>query len=325
MIAWAKVEGVVSGRAGWRRSGREWRGPCPRCGGHDRAHLQPGDSVEVLGGCRRCGATGIEVARELVGEPFVPAYPRAPRLLVRPAHNSQGGAGGLFHPHRCAARTGDSERPGRVWSSAGAVSGSPGAVYLASRGVWPGSEHPAVRWLPADRAHLYGLYPRLPSGAAGCLCYRFAAPGEAGTFGVQVEAVDDMGRRVEFGRAGKRPSVAGSQFDHGRRVFEARAVAEGRCALVEGPIDALAVAHLLPSAGVRGAAGTSGFTAPAVAGVEIVEIAADRDAAGETAAVRLGAILEANGRRWRIFRPASAGDWGEVLELRAEREALRDG
>ena len=72
---------------------------------------------------------------------------------------------------------------------------------------------------PARRV---GVRPQLPNGAAGCVVYRFGSPGEADTYAAQLEAVNAHGARVLFGAAGKRPSVAGSTFTHGARVFLAR-------------------------------------------------------------------------------------------------------
>ena len=323
-LTWPIVETTLRGRPGWKRRGQQLEGPCPSCGGRNRAHLQHGGQVEILGSCRRCGATGIEIVRLLLGEPATSSPARA----GRPRRDS------LLSQK---ARKGGSERPGRVWATAGVVHGSPGAVYLAGRCVWPGGEHPAVRWLPADRAKGCRLYPRLPPDAAGCLAYRFAAPGEMNTCAVQVEAVNAAGVRLarwwywnrEDGawaaRATKRPSVGGSDFGGGRRVFEARR-RQRELWVVEGPIDALAIARLA-AAGVVGVPGTSGFKLAAVDGVDgAVVIAADGDAAGAAAAVRLAAALEAVGHPWRIVRPAAgASDWGDAAELAVEREALHDG
>ena len=75
-----------------------------------------------------------------------------------------------------------------------------------------------------------------------------AGPGEAETWAVQFEPVDEAGRRLACSVRGvpiKRPSVAGSCFALGRRVFCADPGADGRgCWLVEGPLDALAVCRL---------------------------------------------------------------------------------
>ena len=109
-----------------------------------------------------------------------------------------------------------------VWRAGVEADGTPGAVYLAGRGCWPGPVA-ALRWLPAVEAARIGLRPRLPDGAAGALLYRFAAPGEVDTAAVQCEAVNEGGERMAFsGGVGKRPSVTGSDFDGGRRVFVAR-------------------------------------------------------------------------------------------------------
>ena len=182
------------------------------------------------------------------------------------------------------------------------------------------------------------LYPRLPPDAAGCLAYRFAAPGEVNTCAVQVEAVNAAGVRLgrwwyrnrEAGawaaRATKRPSVGGSDFGGGRRVFEAARRRRRELWVVEGPIDALAIARLAAD-GVVGVPGTSGFKLAVVDGFDgPVVIAADGDAAGAAAAVRLAAALEAAGRPWRIVRPvAGASDWSEAAALTVDREALHDG
>ena len=70
-----------------------------------------------------------------------------------------------------------------VWRAGVEADGTPGAVYLAGRGCWPGPVA-ALRWLPAVEAARIGLRPRLPDGAGGALLYRFAAPGEVDTAAV---------------------------------------------------------------------------------------------------------------------------------------------
>ena len=55
---------------------------------------------------------------------------------------------------------------------------SPARAYLTARlGSFAG--HPAVRWLTSGAAARVKLRPKLPSGAAGALCYLFAAPDDA--------------------------------------------------------------------------------------------------------------------------------------------------
>ena len=106
----------------------------------------------------------------------------------------------------------------------------------------------SVRWLPAESARRVCV--RLPRGAAGCVVYLFAGPGEADTCAAQLEAVDTDGVRVKFypwrpedDRA-KRPSVSGCTFDGGRRVFRARGDPDLAIQVCEGPLDALALVHL---------------------------------------------------------------------------------
>ena len=67
MLTWTQIESAAVA-AGWKRAGVEWRGPCPFCGGRDRAHVRPGSSANFIGSCRRCGADGIALARALVGD-----------------------------------------------------------------------------------------------------------------------------------------------------------------------------------------------------------------------------------------------------------------
>ena len=65
-LPWDAVERAAQS-AGWKRSGSEWSGPCPSCGGHDRAHVKPGAVAAVIGGCRGCDRDGIALARLLTG------------------------------------------------------------------------------------------------------------------------------------------------------------------------------------------------------------------------------------------------------------------
>ena len=67
----------------------------------------------------------------------------------------------------------------------------------------------------------------LAVGAAGCVVYRFGSPGEADTNAAQLEAVNAHGARVLFGAAGKRPSVAASDFAAGRAGAHAPGAARG--------------------------------------------------------------------------------------------------
>ena len=63
MLTWTQIESAA-GAAGWKRAGVEWRGPCPACGGRDRAHVRPGSSADFIGSCRGCDIDGIALAPE---------------------------------------------------------------------------------------------------------------------------------------------------------------------------------------------------------------------------------------------------------------------
>ena len=66
---------------GWKgkRSGSEWKGPCPRCGGDDRFHLKPGGRVPVLASCRH-GCPFRDLVLAVFGSRFqIPRRPPEPR------------------------------------------------------------------------------------------------------------------------------------------------------------------------------------------------------------------------------------------------------
>ena len=126
-----------------------------------------------------------------------------------------------------------------------------------------------MRWLSTESARRVGLQPSLPAGAAGAILYRFASADDGGTLhALQAEAVNAAGARLPFATAGKRPSVRGSTFTHGARVFLARDGGSG-VALCESVLDALAVVRspwgAASGEAVIAAAGTSGLQAAAVA------------------------------------------------------------
>ena len=205
------------------------------------------------------------------------------------------------------------------------MSGTPGAAYLESRGFsapWPA----AVRWLPADVAG--DLRPRLPVCAAGAVCYRFAAADDGDTHAIQVEAVRDDGARVLFATQGKRPSVTGSRFAAGARVFVARA-GWPDVHVCESVVDSLSVATAAwgapVGAAVIAAAGTSGLSAAAVSRWPgTVTVWAQGDGPGLSGALRLCLALEGDGRTVRSDVAPAGMDWGEVAAQEADkRNALR--
>ena len=252
-VTWPDVERAL--RAGtwpdWRGR-REWHGPCPDCGGRDRAALHPhrDDPLDVGGGCRGCSLTGLDLARRLLGLPDLPsARPFPARVPKRPRRTRSRAAHGDSGTESVPQAVRDSESlsgratgtparrgPGRgptrlalpfpnIWRAGVPADRTAGADYLVrTRRVWPAdlALPAAVRWLPADRAA--ALRPRLPDRAAGALLYRYADGADGVT--VACEAVTLDGAALDFGGAGKRPNLNGSRWDGdgGRRVFVARGI-----------------------------------------------------------------------------------------------------
>ena len=178
---------------GWRREGRAMRGPCPVTGaGRRGAWFEPGRTAAVVGGCHKCDESFEAHLSAVRGEPARDVAPH--------------------HATHARPASPPSDLSARLWRAAAAPEQTPGARYLEQRGVWPaGDRLPAsVRWLPGDVARRVGVSPPLPTGAAGCVVYRFGSPGEANTCAAQLEAVDTDGVRVTFlpVAAGRRPSEA---------------------------------------------------------------------------------------------------------------------
>jgi hypothetical protein len=282
--------------------------------GENTCWFAQGARTPVRGGCRKCGgrlsSSGFrEHLAAVVGD-------------LAAASTEGGGAPAV----PASAQTRPDPLPGLVWSASVApTADSPGLAYLRTRGVVDASGRaPAsVRWLPVAAAASVRCVPRLPAGSAGALVYRFAGPGEAETWAVQFEPVDPDGRRLACSlrdQVIKRPSVAGSRFGLGRRVFCSAAGTPGAgCWLVEGPLDALAVCRLaglglitLNGAAVFGVAGVPGGFAPRACWAEgPVVLAPDVDEAGLDAALHLGTALEDAGRAHSVRRPPAGGDWSD--------------
>ena len=307
MITWPALEHAAQ-QAGWRRKGKAWRGPCPLCGGRkDRAWVAPGATADFVAGCN-AGCDGLELARALVPD----SDPGPVPWRVTPRRTT---AAPQAQP--------PPDLPDRVWRASEALQAQPGAAYLARRGLavdpWPA----AVRWLSAEAARRVKLRPSLPAGAAGAILYHFAAPSVAGTcHAVQAEAVNAAGARVPFTTAGKRPSVSGSTFTHGARVFLVRDGGPG-VSVCESVLDALAVGRYPWGApdgeAVIAGAGTSGLQAAAVRSWPgPVTIWAQDDKPSVLRAVRLQAALREAGRSVTIQRPADGlrrMDWADVAHV----------
>lgn len=326
-VCWPVLEGHLRARPRWRRIGREWHGPCPVRGiGENTCWFAEGARAPVRGGCRKCGGRlSSHAFREHLAAIVGDMAAASAASEAAPAVSAT------------VERRPD-PLPGRVWSASVALAAdSPGFRYLRTRGVVgpSGGVPPSVRWLSLGAAVSVRCTPRLPATCAGALVYRFAGPGEAETWAVQFEPVDHTGRRLACSVRGvriKRPSVAGSCFGFGRRVFSADGGVPGAgCWLVEGPLDALAVCRLdelgqlrVNGAAVLGAAGVpGGFRPRACWAVGRVVVAPDSDAPGLEAATRLGTELGLQGRSHVLSRPPYGSDWSDLAhEAGNEREGI---
>ena len=70
MTSWPDLEAALQARPGWRRVGKEWRGPCPLTGAGSRgAWFEPGRTAAVVGGCHKCNESFAAHLAAVRGEP----------------------------------------------------------------------------------------------------------------------------------------------------------------------------------------------------------------------------------------------------------------
>ena len=128
MTHWLDLEAALQGRAGWRRVGREYHGPCPVSGaGRDCCFASDGRARGVAVGYRRCGNGGRLDSESLIAH-----------LAAR---------GGETARHVAAHATNDraaietpSPLPARAWGGTGRTEGL--RFREGGRGAF-------VRYLPA--------------------------------------------------------------------------------------------------------------------------------------------------------------------------------
>ena len=340
-----------------KRTGAEWCGPCPLCGGIDRFHVGRKRDGTALVGCRGCidgqpeavrAKQFAELLRAVFPERFEPASrasgcrsalrpPRTPRTPPAPAEFPSEARGAAIAFAR------------RLFDAAVPADGSLGCVYLSSRFAWPptgiGPKLPAsVRWLDRSRApskvdavRWYGL----PAGAAGCLVFAWVRPGpeEAATprgkddttaaarlEAVSLLAVSADAERVPWLSSKRKIYVVGPRAGC---VFEARASDPGETVHVaEGEISALALA-LAPwcEPGRVLATGTAsslpGIVEHLRGGDDRVVLHADGDPAGRRSAERARHEIEATRRECRIDWYCVGTDSADALgEWVCERAAI---
>ena len=191
-----------------------------------------------------------------------------------------------------------------LWSAGQPAAGTLANAYLEARCAWPAGEPlpGTVRWLPWTRWP--GRLPRWwPEGAAGAVLWGFAPMGSGEVAAVGVEVLDEKAARV----VPRQRRVYGHQRG---TAFNAAPGRNGRLVLVEGAVDALAVAAVLVDASVYAVGGR--FSVPLEAGQGVV-LLADGDAPGRRGAAAAAVRMRAQGVAVRVEGCAPDEDPGSVV------------
>ena len=317
---------------GLKGSGRNYRGPCPLCGGVDRFHATERDG-RTLVGCRQCldlqaGSGGNPLFGELLRKVFPERFPAtvappdpglrdpAPVRDEGPGRRdgNDGGAGGA------AAKA--------IIGAAMPVDGTPAFRYLVRRRACP--EHAAeelpddVRWLPAGAQPPKDAAARwwgLPPGAPGAIVFAYRKP-DGGISAVSVEALTQGGRRYKHdGKRWRRTigTKAGARFLCGQASTGNGGIDDVPLVICEGEVTALAASRLRPDAEVWAVGGTAGMAAgwPVADGRDVI-LDVDGDAAGRKAARE--SPLRRRERTAVVKRPVGM-DAADVLRKRVETAA----
>ena len=170
---------------------------------------------------------------------------------------------------------------------------------FAPVGVSSRFPHPSAGFLRGPGRSRSSILPRRQVLSASSST-AIEASATAWSAAVQVEALDQAGRRIPWPPAGApRVSLAGSRFDSGRQRFEVLDSASRSLFLVEGPLSALAAPALFPELAtgwtVVGVAGWAGFRRQAVGAARVVRVCPDGDTDGQRAVQRFVDDLVASG------------------------------
>jgi phage/plasmid primase-like uncharacterized protein len=191
------------------------------------------------------------------------------------------------------------ERAGTIWREAGPIDGTPGAAYLAGRGLAYRGE--ALRWHPACP---------FEKTRQGCMIGLVRNICTNQPQAVHRTAIDPSGRKI--GRKAYGPTSGGAvKLTDDDAVTMAIAIGEG----IETTLSIREVPDLgrMPVWSVLSAGGISTF--PALPGIESVWIAADNDASGtgQKAARTAAERLNAAGIETIVLEPLRLGaDLNEV-------------
>jgi Toprim-like len=272
--------------------GRERRFCCPldACGGKPRDRAHQSLSVNTESGdwlCFRCGAAGRLVER------WRPAKELRRERGLRPFR---------LAPERARGHAESAPQLAPLWAATVDLVGTPGATYLAGRGLPPeAAEACGARFAPDWMGRPAVVFPlHDPAGDLVAANARY---------------LGDEGRERAAGPGGPKTRTIGD------RVLGAFAPPgaweHDPLVLVEGPCDALALA----AAGVPAVALVG--TRPPVwlarrAFGRRVAVALDADPEGDRAAAELRAVLESFGAlrvtRWRVPNSQGVKDFGDVAK-----------
>ena len=286
---------------GGRKGGREGRWLCPFCHG-DRKHddLHRSLAVNRMTGawnCHRCHEKGLLIEhRDQAPKPFKSKAARTRSALHRILGSSP-------EPSRDPARQPVDEPPRYDFraeiKALIPLDGTPGADYLASRGI------------PAEIAHKAGVryspsYLGRPAVVFGLRDGELALVGASGR---HIDGLDPSKRTI------KKDARKGAFIVPGALDAETLVI-------VEAPIDALS----LLMAGIQAVA-TNGTACPPwlveKLALRHVMLAHDRDQAGDDAAAKIAAEISPVGATvMRLKPPDGCKDWNDALMVHGA-EALR--
>lgn len=144
--AWAEKLGLV-------RTGHEWHGPCPLCGGEDRFHVRDGHGHKPVIGCRGCiDGEPPEVRRQNFGQ------------IVRIVFGEQSTAALSDEQRRRIARErAERERLRRRDAERAARN----AHYLVNQSVVEPHPYLAAKGFPEHQVHVYGGHIVIPLRRGG--------------------------------------------------------------------------------------------------------------------------------------------------------------
>ena len=292
-----------------RRSGGEWFGPCPSCGGTDRFHVRRGPAGALVG-CRGCiDGQPADVRGKAFGAILQEVFPERTGEKRRANGND-------FRAPASSRRTGSAPRSKprdttgaarRVWDATRPLAGTIAERYLHARGVGHVAVAPSLRFSPALWHREAGQ--SFPAIVAGIQDVHGAFRG-----GHRIWLAPDGSDKANVDPVKK---SLGSTAGGAVRLAEPE---HGRLLVGEG-IETTAAAMVLfdlPGWAALGTGGLRNVELPRC--IRDVVIAADKDfdGAGQLAAAALAERLEAEGREVEIQLPPFIGDWNDVLLLARE-------